>query len=59
MKHHSRRNLAKALAIAADTFDMCNAVASEPCEPMAIGTANIAAVRDARTLILDDGRDAL
>jgi endonuclease YncB( thermonuclease family) len=36
---------------------MCNAVAQESCKLTAIGTANIAAVRDGRTLMLEDGRE--
>jgi hypothetical protein len=62
MKRRSRRNLAiadltVATAVAAGTFGVCNAVAQEPCKLTAIGTANIAAVRDGRTLMLDDGRE--
>jgi hypothetical protein len=36
---------------------MCSAVAQEPCKLTAIGTVKIAAVRDDRTLMLDDGRE--
>ena len=36
---------------------VCNAAAQEPCKLTAIGTANVAAVRDGRTLLLDDGRE--
>jgi endonuclease YncB( thermonuclease family) len=36
---------------------VCNAVAQEACKLTAIGTASIAAVRDGRTLMLDDGRE--
>ena len=36
---------------------MCNATAQEPCKLTAMGTAHVAAVRDGRTLLLDDGRE--
>ena len=36
---------------------VCNAVSQEPCTRTAIGTANVAAVRDGRTLLLADGRE--
>jgi endonuclease YncB( thermonuclease family) len=36
---------------------ICSAVAQESCKQTATGTAKIAAVRDGRTLILDDGRE--
>jgi len=36
---------------------VCNAVAQESCKQTAIGTANIAAVRDGSTVMLDDGRE--
>ncbi len=36
---------------------VCNAAAQENCKLTAIGTANVAAVRDGRTLMLDDGRE--
>jgi endonuclease YncB( thermonuclease family) len=36
---------------------MCNAAAQEGCKLTAIGTANVAAIRDGRTLLLDDGRE--
>lgn len=36
---------------------VCDAVAQEACKLTEIGTANIAAMRDGRTLTLDDGRE--
>ncbi len=36
---------------------VCNAVAQEPCTRTTIGAANVAAVRDGRTLLLADGRE--
>ncbi len=36
---------------------VCNAAAQERCGLVPIGTANAAAVRDGRTLLLDDGRE--
>ena len=36
---------------------VCNAAAQERCPLAAIGTVNVAAVRDGRTLLLDDGRE--
>jgi hypothetical protein len=36
---------------------VCNAVAQESCKQTAIGPANIVAVRDGRTVMLDDGRE--
>ena len=36
---------------------MCNAAAQERCRLTAVGTANVVAVRDGRTLMLDDGRE--
>jgi endonuclease YncB( thermonuclease family) len=36
---------------------VCNAVAQEACNSTPIGTVNIAAVRDGRTLVLEDSRE--
>jgi len=36
---------------------VCDAVAQERCPLTAMGTVNVAAVRDGRTLVLDDGRE--
>ncbi len=36
---------------------VCNAAAQEHCQLTAIGTANVATVRDGRTLLLGDGRE--
>jgi endonuclease YncB( thermonuclease family) len=55
MKRRSRCHLVIAAAAAAVLG--CNAAAQEPCRLTAIGTANVAAVRDGRTLLLDDGRE--
>ena len=59
MKRRSRRNLylliTSTAAIAA--LLVCNATAQEPCKLTAMGTAHVAAVRDGRTLLLDDGRE--
>ena len=45
------------MAVAACAFDVCTAVAQEPCKLTANGTAKVAAIRDGRTLMLDDGRE--
>ncbi len=55
MKHRPRRTFA--VAVAACALIMCTAAAQEPCRLTAIGTANVAAVRDGRTLLLADGRE--
>ena len=55
MKRRSRRNLM--IAAAAYALFVCNAAAQEPCKLTTIGTANVAAVRDGRTLLLSDGRE--
>jgi endonuclease YncB( thermonuclease family) len=57
MKRRSRHNLMIAAAAAACALLMCNAAAQEGCKLSALGTANVAAVRDGRTLMLDDGRE--
>ena len=57
MKRRSRRNLLIASTAAVGAFLVCNAAAQERCKLTAIGTANVAAVRDGRTLLLDDGRE--
>ena len=57
MKRRARCHLVIASATAACAFLVCNATAQEPCKLTAIGTANVAAVRDGRTLLLDDGRE--
>jgi len=54
MKRRSCRNL---VIVAAYTLLVCNAVAQEPCKLTTIGTAQVAAVRDGRTLLLADGRE--
>jgi endonuclease YncB( thermonuclease family) len=55
MKRRVRRTLA--VATTACALMACSAAAQERCKLTAIGTANIAAVRDGRTLMLDDGRE--
>jgi endonuclease YncB( thermonuclease family) len=57
MKRRSRRNLSIAWAAALGALLVCNAAAQEPCKLTAIGSANVAAVRDGRTLLLADGRE--
>jgi endonuclease YncB( thermonuclease family) len=61
MKRRSRRNLATILAVAGLLLFVCNAAAQEGrqerCKSTVIGTANVAAVRDGRTLLLADGRE--
>ena len=57
MKRRSRCNFVIASAAAACAFLVCNAAAQDGCKLTAIGTANVAAVRDGRTLLLDDGRE--
>ncbi len=70
MKRRTRHNIAIAnlaivLGVTVWAHDACNAVAQEVCRLAAIGTANVAAVRDGRELRLaaigagDDSRDAL
>ena len=56
MKRHPRRMLV-IVSAAAWALVVCNAVAQERCKLTAIGTANVAAVRDGRTLMLDDSRE--
>ncbi len=51
-----RRNFIIA-STAAGMFLVCNAAAQEPCALTAIGTANATAVRDGRTLLLDNGQE--
>ena len=55
MKRRSRRNLLSPPPPHA--LLVCNAAAQEPCKLTAIGTANVATVRDGRTLLLGDGRE--
>lgn len=55
MKRRSHRNLV--IAATAYALLVCNAVAQEPCTRTPIGTVNVAAVRDGRTLLLADGRE--
>ena len=57
MKRRSRRNLLIASAAAVGALLVCNAAAQEPCKLTAIGSANVAVVRDGRTLLLADGRE--
>jgi hypothetical protein len=55
MKHRPRRNLLIAASVGA--LFVCNAAAQEACKLTAIGTANVAAMRDGRRLLLADGRE--
>lgn len=55
MKRRSRRNLV--IVVSAYVLLVCNAVAREPCTHTTISTANVAAVRDGRTLLVADGRE--
>jgi len=57
MKSRLRRNLTIVSAASAYALMVCNAVGQEQCKLTAIGTANVAAVRDGRTLMLTDGRE--
>jgi endonuclease YncB( thermonuclease family) len=61
MKRHGCRNLARISAAAGLSLLVCSAAAQERwqerCKLTAIGTTNVAAVRDGRTLQLDDGRE--
>jgi len=57
MKRRLRRNLTIISAASACALLVCNAVAQEQCKLTAIGTGNVAAVRDGRTLMLTDGRE--
>src|SRR5664279_539165 len=57
MKRRSRRNLSIASVAALGALLVCNAAAQEPCKLTTIGSANVAAVRDGRTLLLADGRE--
>ncbi len=45
------------IAAAASLFLVCNAGAQERCKLTVIGTVDVAAVRDGRTLLLADGRE--
>jgi endonuclease YncB( thermonuclease family) len=54
MKRRPRRILVIAAACA---LLGCNAAAQEPCKLTSIGTADVAATRDGRTLLLTDGRE--
>ena len=55
MKRRSRRILLTAAF--AYALLVCDAAAQEPCKLTVIGSANVVAVRDGRTLLLGDGRD--
>jgi hypothetical protein len=61
MKRRSHHNIAielpLAFVMAIWAIGACVAVAEEPCKLTSIGTAKIAAVRDGRTLLLEDGRE--
>src|ERR1700687_2883421 len=57
MKRRPRRNLIIVPAVAAYALMALDAAAQEPCKLTAIGPANVAAVRDGRTLLLSDGRE--
>jgi len=57
MKRRSRRNLLIAAAAAVGALLVCNAAAQDGCKLTAIGSANVAVVRDGRTLLLADGRE--
>jgi endonuclease YncB( thermonuclease family) len=56
MNRRSRRHLVIASA-AAGALLVCNAAAQDGCKLTTIGKANVAAVRDGRTLLLADGRE--
>jgi endonuclease YncB( thermonuclease family) len=56
MKHRLRSRLVVA-GVAMTAIFVCNAAAQELCKLAALGTANVTAVRDGRTLLLDDGRE--
>jgi len=56
MNHRSLCHFVVAL-VALTVLLVCNATAQELCKLTAIGTANVAIVRDGRTLTLDDGRE--
>jgi len=57
MKRRAFFNLAIAAAAALGALPVCPAAAQEPCKLTTIGTAQVAAVRDGRTLLLTDGRE--
>ena len=58
MRYRPRRTLAIASAVAALALILSPAAsAQEPCRLTPIGTAQVAAVRDGRTLLLADGRE--
>jgi endonuclease YncB( thermonuclease family) len=57
MRRQVHRLLTVALAASFGTCGAGAAPAQTPCKLTAIGTATIAAVRDGRTLMLDDGRE--
>jgi endonuclease YncB( thermonuclease family) len=54
MKRRLRR---KFFITATSAMLVCNAAAQEPCKLTVIGNANVASVRDGRTLLLSDGRE--
>lgn len=56
MKHRPLCHFVVVL-IAMTALLVCDAAAQELCKLTAIGTANVAAVRDGRTLMLEDGRE--
>jgi endonuclease YncB( thermonuclease family) len=56
MKQRSPSHLVIA-SVAMTALLVCNAAAQELCKLAAFGTATVAAVRDGRTLLLDDGRE--
>jgi len=56
MKSRPRHNLMIGCAIAGALL-ACQVAAQDGCKLTAIGTANVAVVRDGRTLLLDDGRE--
>jgi endonuclease YncB( thermonuclease family) len=57
MKRRSRRILLIASATAGYGFLVCSAAAQEPCKLTIIGTAEVAGVRDGRTLTLKNGQE--
>jgi endonuclease YncB( thermonuclease family) len=57
MKHMLRRIPAIVTAAFAGAIFVCTAAAQTPCATTGLGTANATAVRDGRTLMLDDGRE--
>jgi endonuclease YncB( thermonuclease family) len=57
MKRRRPRALGIIFAAAAGALVVCSAAAQTPCKFTPIGGATVKAVRDGRTLLLDDGRE--